>query len=96
MVLVAPWTDPLEDKKYANEMFDGFKLDQTFPERTQGTTVLISKERHPDVEITVGILKKEIPSLDVRFIPNMGHFTMSDMKTEEFPELRDLLLNSSQ
>lgn len=94
VALVAPWTDPMEDEKFANNMFADFKLDPTFHERTAATRVFISKERHPDVEVTVDMLKKEIPDLDVQFVPDLGHFTMGDMKTEEFPELRDYLLNS--
>jgi predicted alpha/beta hydrolase family esterase len=89
VALVAPWLDP--DKTLTTDMFD-FELDTIFVERTQGTTVFISKERWPDVQATVDRLGKEVVGINIKFIPDKGHFTMGDMKTEEFPELRDFLL----
>lgn len=90
VALVAPWLDP--DKTLNTGMFD-FVLDTGFPERTEATRVFISNERRPDVQATVDRLKQDIVELDVRFIPDRGHFCMSDMHTEEFPELAEFLLS---
>ena len=84
VILVAPWIDP--DRTMKSSFFN-FNIDPALIKRTKGVTVFISNDKYKDVLETVGILKTAISGIKVIELKNKGHFTMSGMKTEKFPEL---------
>lgn len=91
VVLVAPWLDPDHVLKTG---FFNFKIDPNLAKRTQGLRIMISKDDSRSVIESVEQLKNILKGPDVKFkeFVNKGHFTLRDMKTEEFPELLKALL----
>ena len=60
VVLVAPWTNPLNYEDADTADFFEFDIDPNFPARTKGVSVFISSDDDPSVVKTVEILKDSI------------------------------------
>ncbi|MFO0887119.1 MAG: alpha/beta hydrolase [Candidatus Nomurabacteria bacterium] len=82
VVLVAPWTNPLNYEVSDTADFFDFTIDSDFPSHTAGVTVFISSDDEPSVVKTVEILKEEVKDIEYREYTDSGHF-----RTTEFPEL---------
>ncbi len=91
VVLVAPWLDP--DNEHTKNFFDDFEIDPKLVERTKGLTILNSDNDQGSVQKTVEILRKKVKRIDYKEFHNYGHFCYGDMKTHEFPELLQIILN---
>ena len=91
VVLVAPWIDP--ERTNTTDFFD-FKTDPALVERTNGLTILISDKDYPDVHTSVDLITHALPKANLVTIPGLGHFTSTDMKTEQFPQLLEACLES--
>jgi predicted alpha/beta hydrolase family esterase len=91
VVLVAPWLDP--DKEHTKNFFDDFKIDPNLVERTKGIKILNSDNDQGSVQKTVEILRRKVKHIDYKEFHNYGHFCYVDMKTYEFPELLEIILN---
>ncbi len=89
VVLVAPWLDP--EGELDTGMYQ-FEIDHGLRERTQGLEVFMSRDDEAEVHRSVELLRAKLPDLSVREFDGYGHFTLKDMETEEFPELRDAVL----
>jgi len=89
VVLVAPWLDPNNIKKTT---FFQFEIDPALVARTESVTIFNSTNDHPGIHWSVEILRQTIPGIVYREFDDYGHFCYDDMKTQEFPELRDELL----
>ncbi len=87
VVLVAPWTNPLNYEVSDTADFFDFAINPSFPSRTTGTAVFISSDDEPSVVKTVYILKEKAHSIEYREYSDRGHF-----KTTEFPELLEGVL----
>ena len=74
-----------------NEM--GTLHDSQIAKRAKDMTVFISDDDEQEELTSVETLKSEVADLDIREFSGKGHFILEHMKTEEFPELRDFLLN---
>lgn len=92
VVLVAPWTNPLNYEDADTADFFEFDIDPNFPARTKGVSVFISSDDDPSVVKTVEILKDSIHDLDIRHYSDKGHFCLRDLGTEQFPELLEAVL----
>jgi len=90
VALVAP---SLKNDKKAEHGFFDFEIDRDFPSKTKGTTVFYSKDDGGNVKYTVNLLKEETDDIKYQEFEDRGHFTMGDMGTKEFPELRRVLLD---
>ena len=77
-----------------NGFFD-FKIDRKLTERTQTITIFVSDNDRAAIQQAVKKLRADIPNIAYREFHSYGHFCFEDMKTTEFPELRDELLGSS-
>lgn len=90
VALVAPSLgNPDESPK--NKFYD-FKIDEDIPSRTDGITIFISTNDTPYILASTDTLAAKWKGVEVKKFADKGHFTLRDMKTEEFPELRDFLL----
>lgn len=88
LILVAPWIDPdkLEHDKVGD--FFEFTLDSTVQDRVKHIHLFVAQdEPDDDVKKSVQILKEAWPESSLVELPTGGHFVMSQMKTEQFPEL---------
>lgn len=90
VALVAPWLNP--DHEYKTQMFD-FKIDPSLTERTDGVTIFISSDDSKPVLDSVDKIKSVIQGIVIKEYTDRGHFTFGTMKTDAFPELRDVLIN---
>lgn len=90
VVLVAPWLDPENEK---DPLFFDFEIDANIVNRTD-LHILASDNDDKDIIESVKIIKEKIPGIKIHEFHNYGHFCINDMKTEEFPELRDIVLKN--
>jgi predicted alpha/beta hydrolase family esterase len=90
VALVAPWIDPKHQR--AREMFDDLRIDADLVARTDGVCVFVSSDDYQEILDTTEKLKISIHGIQVKEFSNYGHFSIYNMKTEKFPELRRFLL----
>lgn len=90
VVLVAPWLDP--DREHTKNFFDDFEIDPNLVSRTKGVTVFYSDDDQKSVLKTVDIIRQKIKGVTYKKFHNYGHFCIEDMKTTEFPELLQIIL----
>lgn len=89
VALIAPWLDP--NKELTTGFFD-FSIDSELAKKAKDITVFISYDDDQEELTSFQILKDTIPGLKIREFDGKGHFILAHMKTVEFPELRDFLL----
>jgi predicted alpha/beta hydrolase family esterase len=92
IVLVAPWLDP--EQKHTRNFFNDFEIDPGLAARAKRVTVFYSDNDQSDVQMTVQILRDKLPELTYRTFHNYGHFCYENMKTTEFPELLEEVLQN--
>jgi predicted alpha/beta hydrolase family esterase len=92
VVLVAPWTNPLNYEVSDTADFFQFSLDPDFASRTRGVTAFISSDDEPSVVKTMEILKEGVTGLKLKEYTDRGHFMFSPRGNKEFPELLELLV----
>ncbi len=92
VVLVAPWLDP---EHTIDENFFKFDIDQNLVSKTAGLTVMYSTDDNAEILRSVDILKSKLQDAKFEEFNNKGHFVLSSMKTEEFPELVHDILTSA-
>ena len=90
VVLVAPWLDP--EGEVESDFFD-FELDLDLTKKADSVHVFISKDDEQDILDSVATLRAVYSDIQFHELEGLGHFTFRDMRTVEFPELRDLLLS---
>ncbi len=88
LILVAPWIDPtgLKDPDFFN-----FTIDPALTARAD-IHVLSSDNDMPDIMQSVDRICAELPQARLHMFPGYGHFCFGDMRTDHFPELRDIAL----
>lgn len=87
VVLVAPWIDP--SHQYI-KMFD-FKI-KDISSNAESVDLLISLDDDKEELDSADILKANISTLKVHQFTDKGHFITDHMKTNEFPELLEIVL----
>lgn len=91
VVLVAPWMDP---KHLIDPQFFNFVMDPNIASYTAGLTVLYSTDDFHSVIDSVKILKEKLIGAEFKEFTDKGHFVLDSLKTEEFPELLELILKT--
>ncbi|HEY4515396.1 MAG TPA: alpha/beta hydrolase [Candidatus Paceibacterota bacterium] len=89
VVLVAPWLDL--DDSLGNGMFK-FEIDPELVSRTKGLILMSSRDDVDEVVRSVQVLKKELHGAKIIEFADKGHFCFDDLKTNEFPELLQAVL----
>lgn len=89
-VLVAPWLDPTARKCPA---FFNFKIDPAVGSRTD-LHIVTSDNDAPEILQSVEIMRKAVPAHHFHLFPGYGHFCLSNMKTDRFPELAAIALDT--
>ena len=88
VVLVAPWLDP-QDVKCPG--FFNFQIDPTLTERTD-LHIFSSDDDGSDIQESVRTISNSYPQAHSRNFSGYGHFCLSDMGTDAFPELAEALV----
>lgn len=89
LILVAPFLDP--EKEIKSGMLN-FEIDEKLSERAEEIFIFVSPDDDREILESVRRIKSKLPGVIVNELPGRGHFTLGDMKTEEFPELRDVVI----
>jgi predicted alpha/beta hydrolase family esterase len=90
VILVAPWIDP--DQNEAPQMCN-FEIDSSLQDRTSGVTIFISNDDGKHVLESADIIKFQLSNAKVISFEDKGHFCLKHMRTREFPELLNEILN---
>ena len=88
LILVAPWFD----SEQIHQSFFEFEIDPDITKRANQVTVIYSTDDDTEVLQGVAKLKKELPNVEYVEFNNKGHFTLSSLGTEEFPELLNMIM----
>ncbi|MDX1608464.1 MAG: alpha/beta hydrolase [Candidatus Spechtbacterales bacterium] len=88
VALVAPWLDT--EGEY-NDFLD-FSIDGGIVRRSSNIKIFYSTDDDKDVLDSVTTLKDELKEVEFEKFTDKGHFVLSSMGTEEFPELRDFII----
>ena len=89
VVLVAPWLDP--DHELSTGFFD-FEIDSDVPKRIQDISIFISNDDDADIQTSLQTLRSKWHEIKVIELEGKGHFTLGDMGTREFLELKNILI----
>lgn len=90
VALVAPFLDP-NHNEVKSDFFD-FSIKEHLSRQTFETCIFYSTDDHASIRTSVEQIVTADPTIKEKTFNDKGHFTFNDMKTEEFPELRDFLL----
>lgn len=89
LVLVAPWIDPMERLG----SFLDFTIDPDLTKLVSEMHVLFSLDEPVEgVEESVRKIKQIYPDCIYHEFKHHGHFCLDDMKTDNFPELLDIIV----
>lgn len=89
VLLVAPWLDPARTK--TTDFFE-FKIDSNLAKRTTSFTIFNSDNDGKYIQDSVHLIRQAIDGTNYREFHNYGHFCATDMETNEFPELLEVLI----
>jgi hypothetical protein len=84
--VVAPWLDPNKTKGEDNDFFN-FSMDSNLVARTNGITIFNSDDDMEAVHTSVKKIMETIPNIKLVDFHEKGHFCLSDLGGEAFPEL---------
>ncbi|CAN5141305.1 hypothetical protein BH09PAT1_BH09PAT1_4270 [soil metagenome] len=89
VALVAPWIDP--DKTLTTGFFN-FDIGKDLASRSNGFKMFYSTDDSSDIVSGVKLISKTVEGSEIKEYSDKGHFVIEDMKTVEFPELKEFLL----
>ena len=81
------------DHEHTKNFFDDFEIDSNLVSRTKGITILYSDDDQESVLKTVEIIRQKVNGITYKEFHNYRHFCIEDMKTVEFPELLQIILD---
>ncbi len=84
VVLVAPWLNLSHEE---DTVFFDFILNPAITAQAGSFTVFASDNDNKDVTDSVDFLREKLPAAKFRDFHHYGHFCLSDMKTDAFPDL---------
>lgn len=85
LILIAPWKIPYHDDS-ARKLFYEYLIDESIKTRVGEIIMFTSDDEEEDGKKSVEIFHNALGG-KILELKNHGHYTMSDMGTEEFPEL---------
>lgn len=89
VALVAPWIDP--EKKLKTGFFE-FEIEANIVSRTKDLGIFYSTDDYQSILRGTDQIKKALPAATIFELTGKKHFTFRDLKTDQFPELRDYLI----
>ena len=92
LVLIAPWVNP--HREFDTDFFN-FSYRRDLSKQTNGVTIFISHDDDSSALDTLEILRNNLDDVAVKEFDGYGHFTFEDMGTQEFPQLRDFILEAA-
>lgn len=95
VILVAPWIDPtgyLKELNPDSDYFD-FQIDESLTDRTD-LHCMYSTDDKENIIKSVETIREKLPNTKMHVFTDKKHFTEKHLKTKEFPELLELILES--
>jgi predicted alpha/beta hydrolase family esterase len=92
VVLVAPWIGIRFNDEPFDETFFDFEPVSSIAKQTEGIFIFNSIDDMPEVLESVKLLRNKVDNAQYREFKDKGHFTLSSLGTEEFPELLEEIL----
>ncbi len=92
VVFVAPWINPENNPRSDTADFFDFNIDEGLVKRTAGVTILNSDNDQATIHKSVQIIRNNVKDVKYKELHNKGHFCYRDLKTVEFPELLNEIL----
>lgn len=100
VVLVAPWIgynvksiDYLAKGEEFDHTFFEFSLDADLVKKTDGVTIIASRDDKGGVQESVAELREKLHDVDYIEFADKGHFTLRSLGGEAFPELLEVIVN---
>jgi predicted alpha/beta hydrolase family esterase len=90
LILVAPWKIPDKDDRFRKEFYT-YPIDETIKERAKEIVMFTADDEEDDGKESLKIFHKSLGG-EIIELKGRGHYTLGDMKTEEFPELIEVVL----
>ena len=91
LILVAPWKIPDMDDKFGKEFY-GYPISASIKSRVKEIIMFTADDEEEDGKKSLKIFHEALDGKVIE-LKGRGHYTMRDMKTEEFPELLREVLN---
>jgi predicted alpha/beta hydrolase family esterase len=88
LILVAPWK--IAESQDENEFYS-YEINEHVKDNIKNVIIFTSDDEEENGKRSVKIFHKFLGG-EIIELNNHGHFTLGDMKTEEFPELIDKIL----
>lgn len=92
VILVAPWLGYGTDGEPFDNTFFDFTIDPAIALKTAGLTIIHSTNDMPGVQQSVKELREQLENLHYFELENKGHFTLTSLGTDEFPELLEEII----
>jgi len=92
LILVAPWKIPEPERKGTDLDFYNYPIDATIKDRVNRIIMFTADDERENGKKSL-IIYQEALGGQVIELPGHGHYILKDMKTEEFPELLEVVLN---
>ncbi len=93
VVLVAPWMG-IDFGLHFDPAFFDFELDTELASRAENLTIIASSNDHSAIQKSIELLQQKVTGINTITLENRGHFCLSDLGTEAFPELYDTLIKN--
>jgi predicted alpha/beta hydrolase family esterase len=93
LILVAPWKIPDKDDEFSKSFYL-YPIDTTIKKRVDKIIMFTANDEDVDGKKSLKIFHRALGGKIIN-LPQHGHYTLSDMGTEEFPELLETILNQS-
>jgi len=90
LILVAPWKIPDKDDKFRKKFYT-YPIDKTIKSRVKQIVMFTSDNEEEDGKKSLKIFHEALGGEIIK-LKGRGHYTLGDMKTEEFPELLEVIL----
>ncbi len=85
LILVAPWKIPDKNDKFRKEFYI-YSIDKTIKDRVNKIVMFTADDEEEDGKKSLKIYNESLGGKIIE-LKGHGHYTLEDMKTEEFPEL---------
>ena len=91
LILVAPWKIPQEKRKGTDVDFYKYPIDETVTSRVKEIIMFTADDEEENGKESLNIFHKALGGRIIE-LKRRGHYCLEDMKTDEFPELLQVIL----
>lgn len=89
VILVAPWLGYDTEGEPFDESFFKFEIDPDLASKTESVNILYSDDDFASIQRSVAEIAEAVDGVIMRKLHSKGHFTLTSLGTQEFPELLD-------